>query len=180
MKLRLVIISLTIFTLNGCYYDVDPPVITIEPKTAKSYILLVAKEFKYIGSDLESKKKTWELISGEAMVYKDSRIELKDIEIKFLDKNGSIISTLKGSKGMLEVEKNSASIEGNVVLKNYKKSIVIYSTKLIWDGNKRLIYNTTEDKTTIVSEGATLKGSGLRTTPDIYPLELQNVEAQIQ
>ncbi|MGB9622140.1 MAG: LPS export ABC transporter periplasmic protein LptC [Brevinematia bacterium] len=181
MKSKFIIIALfLLLTLEGCYYDVDPPFITVSAKTEKSDILFIAKEFKYIGSDLDTKKKMWELISGEAVVYKDNKIDLKDIEIKFLDKKGEVISTLKGDSGMLERNKNSASIQGNVILKNYKKGVTIYSTKLIWDGNKREIYNTLDDKTTIVSEGVTLRGSGLRTTPDVYPLELKNVEAVIQ
>ncbi len=167
------------FFVMGCYYDVEPPVIKVEPKITKNDVLLVAKEFKYMGLDVKTRVKSWELISESSIVYKNDEVHLENIEIKFY-KKGKIVSVLKGDRGKLYSKKNSAEILTNVVLENYENNTKILSSRLIWDGNRRLIYNTLEDKTTIISREAVLKGTGLRTTPEVYPLELQNVEAVVQ
>lgn len=175
-------IILTLFLLifiNGCYYDVDPPIIKVEPKVGTNNILLISKEFKYFGTDFRSGKKSWELIAEKSIVYKDNKTDLENIEIKFF-KKGKITSSLKGSNGILYPKENKAEITGNVILENYENNTKIFSSRLMWDGNKRLIYNSNSDKTTIVSPKATLKGTGIRTTPDVYPIELENVEAVVQ
>ena len=176
-KLLLIVLVLVLFC--GCYYDVEPPIISVEVKMKTNNILLIAEEFKYIGTDSSGNKKLWELIAKKSIVYKDSKVDLEGIEVKFF-KKGVPVSFLKGEKGKLYPKDNKTEIVGNVFLEHYQNKTKIISSKLIWDGSKKLIYNSKDDKTTIISPNATLKGSGLKTTPDVYPLELENVEAVIQ
>lgn len=175
---QIVLTILTLLFTSSCYYDVEPPIIKVEPKVGDNNILLISKEFKYIGIDAKAKNKSWELISESSVVYKNNEVELTNIDIKFF-KKGRVVSSLKGDRGKLFSKQNRAEIYGNVVLENYENKTKIYSTRLIWDGRTRLIYNTRNDKTTIVSSGGTLKGTGLRTNPDVYPIELENVEAVV-
>ncbi|MFN4245494.1 MAG: LPS export ABC transporter periplasmic protein LptC [Brevinematia bacterium] len=178
MKKLFFVVFLTIWFCS-CYYDVEPPIIKVEPKVGTNNVLLIAEEFKYMGTDYKSSKKMWELIAKKSVIYKDSNVDLEGIEVKFF-KRGYVISFLKGDKGKLYPNQNRTEITGNVVLENYQNKTKIMSSRLIWDGNEKVIYNTSSDKTVIVSPSATLRGSGLRTTPDVYPLELENVEAVIQ
>jgi LPS export ABC transporter protein LptC len=166
---------------GGCYYDVEPPVITVDFKNFKTNeILLVSKEFKYLGIDTKTTKKLYELFSGKAIIYKDGNIKLKDIDIKFYNPKGKVTSSLKGDFGILYKDKNMAEVVSNVVMKKIDAETTIFSTRLVWDGNTRVIYNDKTDITTIVSPSAKVKGRGLRTTPDIYPLELEEIEATIE
>jgi LPS export ABC transporter protein LptC len=166
---------------GGCYYDVEPPVISVDFKNFKTNeILLISKEFKYLGIDTKTTKKSYELFSGEAIIYKDGNIKLKDIDIKFYNPKGKVISSLKGDFGILYKDKNMAEVVSNVVMKKSDAETTIFSTRLVWDGNRKIIYNDKTDSTTIVSPSAKVKGRGLRTTPDIYPLELEEIEATIE
>ncbi|MEN2998899.1 MAG: LPS export ABC transporter periplasmic protein LptC [Brevinematia bacterium] len=175
---KITLLTLLLIT-TGCYYDVDPPVIKVEPKIGTNNVLLVSKEFKYFGTDPKTKRKLWELIAEKSVIYKNNEVDLENVEIKFF-KNNNLSSVLKGKVGKIHTEKNRAEIRDNVVLENYENETKVYSSRLIWDGNKRIIYNTESDKTTIVSPTAKLKGTGLRTTPDMSPLELKNVEALVE
>ncbi|MCX8028940.1 MAG: LPS export ABC transporter periplasmic protein LptC [Brevinematales bacterium] len=178
-KYLLVKIPFLSLLILGCYYDIEPPIIKVEPKVGTNNVLLVSKEFKYLGTDIKRNTKSWELISERSVVYKNNEVELENINIKFF-KEGRIVSELKGNKGKLFSKQNKAEVYGNVTLQNYENKTTIYTSRLIWDANTRTIYNSRQDKTTIVSSEGTLKGTGLRTTPEVYPLELENVEAVIQ
>ncbi len=166
---------------GGCYYDVEPPVITVDFKDFKTNeILLISKEFKYLGVDFKTARKSYELFSGEAIIYKDGNVKLKDIDIKFYNSRGRIVSSLKGDFGILYKDRNMAEVVSNVVMEKRDADITILATRLVWDGNRRIIYNDKSDSTTIISSSAKLRGRGLRTTPDIYPLELEEIEATIE
>jgi|GEM_PF-2690518 LPS export ABC transporter protein LptC len=169
------------FVVSGCYYDVEPPVISVDFKSFKTNeIFLISKEFKYLGIDPKNSKKSYELFSEEAIILKDGNIKLRNIDIKFYNSKGNVTSSLQGDLGVLFKNSNMAEVISNVVLQKSDTKTTIYSTRLVWDGNKKLIYNDKTDSTTIVSPSAKVKGRGLRTTPDIYPLELEEIEATIE
>lgn len=174
-----ILVLIFCFIVYGCYYDVEPPIIRVEPKVTDNPVLLVSREFKYMGTDPRSGTKSWELIAESSVVYKNSEVELENVEMRFF-RGTRMVSYLRGKVGKLYPKQNRAEISEDVFLENYENKTKIYSSRLMWDGNRRLIYNTRNDRTTIVSPNATLKGSGLRTTPDVYPLELENVEAVVQ
>ncbi len=178
--MRLFLVLLFSLLLYSCKYDVEPPIITVRVNQEENKVLMIVNEFKYVGTFDKDIKKNWELFAKKAVVEKNGGVALEEVEVNFFDVRGNKVSYIKGKIGYLDQRRNRAEISNNVVFTRYDKKTTVFSSRLIWDGNSKTIYNTVQDYTRIISPDVKITGRGLRTTPDIYPFELSEIEAEIE
>lgn len=102
--------------------------------------------------------------SGDA-IYPDS------LFITFYDKDGKVNNTLRANYGKYEKQKDIYFVRGNVVVHNPIKDETMRTEELFWDKQTRRIY--TEKFVTIKTQNDILKGQGLETNQEFYPMRIK-------
>ncbi|MFP4466484.1 MAG: LPS export ABC transporter periplasmic protein LptC [Candidatus Goldiibacteriota bacterium] len=128
----------------------------------------------FVLESTESGRIVWSVNASAAQVFElKGKAYAQNVEIEMSGgESGGIF--LKGNKAVIYMENNFMEIEGDVYGVS-DDGAVLRTEKLYWDDKERRIF--TDEKVTIIKDGAKLEGAGFESDPGMRNFEInKNVE----
>ncbi len=95
------------------------------------------------------------------------------VRVAFYNINNAIENTIASDKGRFDIRTKDVVLTGNVVLKNVKENIIVYTEELIYMAQKQRIYSLKPVK--IERDGSTMFGDSMETDLTLNEIQIKNI-----
>lgn len=95
------------------------------------------------------------------------------VKVAFYNEQNVIENTISSDKGKFDIRNKDVVLTGNVILKNAKENIIVYTEELIYSAQNKKIHSSKQVK--MERDGGVVYGDSMETDLSLNEITLQNI-----